>query len=303
MSSLRERPVRGRTVRPEPGRRAVDASMDLLNSILREPVDPDYARVAAEPAAASRVAGPGRRGARGRGGWAAALVLVLAGALFAVAALQTDRTAPVAATERTELVSRIQDAEAQQDALRDQVDDLSAQIAGLRSSALGDDGASRALEARIAALEPAVGMTPVSGPGIVVVVDDAPTSTDDARDQVLDLDLQVLANGLWASGAEAVAVNGHRLSTLTAIRGAGDAITVDYRSLTRPYRVEAVGDPRTLEARLAESPAGAWWNDLAQNRGMTYTTSDSEKLLLDADPGITLRYAQAGAGSSQGGTR
>ena len=288
------------------GRRP-DASMDLLNSILREPVDPDYARVAAAsggPAGRGpdRPAGRGRTRTR-RGHWTAALVLVLAGALFAVAALQNDRAAPVAANERTELVARIQDAETQQDALRRQVDDLSAQIAGLRSAALGDDGASQALEARIQALEPVVGMTPVSGPGIVVVVDDAQTSTDDARDQVLDLDLQVLANGLWASGAEAVAINGHRLSTLTAIRGAGDAITVDYRSLTRPYRVEAIGDPRTLEARLAESSAGAWWNDLRQNRGMTYTTSDADRLVLDADPGITLRYARSGAGSSTGGPR
>ncbi|SEQ46430.1 DUF881 domain-containing protein [Microlunatus flavus] len=268
--------------------RAVDASMDLLNAILREPVDPDYARLAA----AAPVDGGARPG-RSPGRWAAGVVLVLAGALFAVAALQTNRSAPVAATERTELVARIQDAEAQQDRLRLQVEDLDAQIEQLRSGALGDDSTSRALEAQIDRLGPAVGQTPVSGPGVVVVVDDAPTSADDARDQVLDLDLQVLANGLWASGAEAVAINGHRLSALTAIRGAGDAITVDYRSLTRPYRVEAVGDPRTLQARLAESAAGAWWNDLSQNRGMAYSTSDAEKLVLDSDPGITLRYARA----------
>ena len=109
---------------------------------------------------------------------------------------------------------------------------------------------------------------------------------------MLDLDLQVLANGLWQSGAEAVAVNGHRLSALTAIRGAGDAITVDYRSLNRPYRVEAIGDPRTLPARFAESPAGTWWNDLAQNRKMRYEISDADHLSLDADPGVTLRWAR-----------
>ena len=101
---------------------------------------------------------------------------------------------------------------------------------------------------------------------MLIVVDDSPAASSDARDRVLDLDLQMLANGLWQAGAEAVAINGHRLSGLTAIRSAGDAITVDYRSLTRPYRVEAIGDPRTLQARFVESPAGAWWNDLAQNR-------------------------------------
>ncbi|HEY0237104.1 MAG TPA: DUF881 domain-containing protein [Friedmanniella sp.] len=257
--------------------------MDLLNQILREPVDPDYARVAAGVA-------PGDRRARSR--WWLALVLVLVGTLFAVGALQTRRVAPVQATERAELVERIQGAETEQDGLRRQVDDLNGQIDGLRATASGGDAVSKALEAQIDQVGPAVGLAPVAGPGVTIVVDDAPTNGGDARDQVLDLDLQVLANGLWASGAEAVSINGHRLSGLTAIRGAGDAITVDYRSLTRPYRVEAIGDPRTLQARLAESAAGAWWNDLAQNRDMTYSISDASRLVLDSDPGITLRYAR-----------
>lgn len=259
--------------------------MDLLNQILREPVDPDYARVAAGTA-------PTGRGRARVHGWLT-LVLVLAGALFAVGALQTDRTRPVQESERAELVERIGAAETEQDALRDQVEDLDGQIDLLRTVALGSDAASRALEAQIDQLGPAVGLAAVTGPGVVIVVDDAPMTEDDARDQVLDLDLQVLANGLWEAGAEAVSINGHRLSALTAIRGAGDAITVDYRSLTRPYRVEAVGDPRTLQARLAESAAGAWWNDLASNRDMTYQTADASRLVLASDPGITLRYAQA----------
>jgi uncharacterized protein YlxW (UPF0749 family) len=271
--------------RNAPGPRRPDASMDLLNQILREPVDPDYALVAA------RVAPGHRRRPQGHHWWLA-LVLVLAGTLFALGALQTNRARPVQASERAELIERIQAAEGEQDALRGQVEDLDGQIRGLRSTALGSDGESKALETQIDELGPAVGLAPVTGPGVVIVVDDAPTTGDDVRDQVLDLDLQVLANGLWTSGAEAVAINGHRLSALTAIRGAGDAITVDYRSLTRPYRVEAVGDPRTLQARLAESAAGAWWNDLAQNRNMTYQTSDASRLVLDSDPGITLRYAR-----------
>ncbi len=87
---------------------------------------------------------------------------------------------------------------------------------------------------------------------------------------MLDIDLQILANGLWQAGAEAVAINGHRLSTLTAIRAAGEAITVDYRSLTRPYRVEAIGDPHTSQQQFVRDHAGLWWNELTQNRGMRY---------------------------------
>lgn len=268
---------------PPDGRpRRPDASMDLLNDIVRQPVDPDYALAAA-------------RGVRPRRlRWDLAAVGVLIGVLFTVAAQQSTRTAPALETERAELISRIQQAEAEQERRQDQARALSADIGRLRTAALGDDAAARALTARLAELEPQVGAFPVRGPGLVIVVDDAAGEVVDSPDRVLDVDLQMLANGLWAAGAEAVAINGHRLSTLTAIRGAGAAITVDYRSLTRPYRVEAVGDPKTLPARWVESPGGQWWNELAQNRGMRYDVSDASELTLPADPSMVLRYARRG---------
>jgi uncharacterized protein YlxW (UPF0749 family) len=253
--------------------------MDLLNQIIRQPVDPDYAVAAARP----------HEPARGR--WTLAVLAMIIGALFAVAALQTTRAAPALQMQRTELINRVRNAEHEQDQLRGRVTSLTQDIATLRAAALGDDDAAHSLETRINALDPVVGNVPVTGPGVLIVVDDSPSATADARDRVLDIDLQVLANGLCQAGAEAISINGHRLSNLTAIRSAGDAITVDYRSLTRPYRVEAIGDMRTLQAHFVESSAGAWWNDLAQNRQMRYEISDVKQLDLAADPGIVLRHA------------
>lgn len=264
---------RGTTSRP------ADASMDLLNQIIRQPVDPDYAVVAARGAPAPRFR------------WSLGLTAVVIGAMFAVAALQTTRAAPALQSERSELISRVRRAELDQDRLRGRATNLAADIARLRAAALGADGSATGLEGQIAVLGPVVGNVAVAGPGVLVVVDDAPSANTDARDRVLDIDLQVLANGLWAARAEAVSINGHRLSNLTAIRSAGDAVTVDYRSLTRPYRIEAIGDPRSLQARFVESPGGAWWHELAQNRRMRYEVSEVGQLQLAADPGMVLRYA------------
>jgi uncharacterized protein YlxW (UPF0749 family) len=233
------------------------------------------------------------RGERVSGrGIAFALVAVTIGAMFALSAVQTSRSAPGLQGERTELISRIQAGEADQDRLRAKATTLSTEIAALRSAALGSDDTAASLQNRINALDPVVGTVAVKGPGLLIVVDDAASAADDRRDQVLDMDLQMLANGLWQAGAEAVAINGHRLSALTAIRGAGSAITVDYRSLTRPYRVEAVGDPRTMEARYVETPGGIAWSQLARNRQMRYDISSIEELSLGADPGMLLRWAR-----------
>lgn len=260
--------------------RPVDASMDLLNQIIRHPVDPDYALVKARGDQT-----PSR-------GLAFAVVAIVIGAMFAIAAAQTNRSAPQLEGERAELISRIEAAEAAQDALRGRATDLSAEITRLRADSLGNDDTAKALQSRINALDPLVGNVAVKGPGLLLVVDDASTGTDDHRDRVLDMDLQMLVNGLWHAGAEAIAINGHRLSSLTAIRGAGDAITVNYRSLTRPYRVEAIGDPRTLQARFVGSAGGIAWEELAQNRRMRYEISSMDEMTLEADPGMVLRYAK-----------
>jgi len=253
--------------------------MDLLRQISEQPLDPDYALVAA------RGAPPSRRG------WLLGLTLALAAVLFTIAFLQTSTTAPVVAKERRDLIERVKDGEDRQDDLRSQVATTSEDIRRIRSDALGDTTESNRLRDQIDQLDPAVGQVPVTGPGLEITVDDS-TSVTGVQGQVLDIDMQQLANGLWAAGAEAISINDHRLTSLTAIRGAGDAITVNYRSLTRPYRIVAIGDPNTLESRFAETAGGQWWNGLRQNLGMRYEVNNAPQATVAGDPGLTLRSAK-----------
>jgi uncharacterized protein YlxW (UPF0749 family) len=255
--------------------------MDLLSQIARSPYDPDYVVVAARDPAPH-----GRR-------WLVAVVAVLVGGMFALAAVQTSRRAPALVGERADLLARVQAAEADSDALRARAGALAAEIGSLRTAVTGTNSSVQGQQSAIEALEPASGAVAVRGPGLVIVVDDSREGTDQRANRVHDVDLQILANGLWQAGAEAIAINGHRLSALTAIRGAGEAITVDFRSLARPYRVEAIGDARTLEARFAESTGGVWWNQLAQNQRFGYETQIVGELTLPADTGLRLRHAQA----------
>lgn len=261
--------------------RVPDASMDLLKQIIEHPIEPDYAVVAA------RRAEPGASGGSRSARWVFGLVVLLIGAMFAIAALQTTRSQPAIQDERHELVSRIKSAQATRDGLREKADTLAAGNARLRTTGLGDDAQDRALRSKLSGLETATGAAAVTGPGLTVVVDDAPSGH--GQNRVLDVDLQILVNGLWQAGAEAVQINDQRITNLTAIREAGQAITVNYRSLTPPYTVRAIGDSRTLQARLLETRAGPWWNALKQNQGMRYDVSDSDRLDLDGVPGITVR--------------
>ena len=71
-----------------------------------------------------------------------------------------------------------------------------------------------------------------------------------------DDDLQLVVNALWAAGAEAISINGQRLGPTTAIRFAGEAVLVDFRPVTNPYEISAIGDPDTLSLDVPDGPAG-----------------------------------------------
>ena len=114
------------------------------------------------------------------------------------------------------------------------------------------------LATQIEELELVTGYTPVEGPGAVVTLTDSPvTQGEDGEDleRVLDSDVQRAVNGLWSAGAEAIAVNGQRLTAQSAIRSAAGAILVNYRPLKPPYRVEAIGPPGLAERYVATADA------------------------------------------------
>lgn len=218
------------------------------------------------------------------------VTVALLAVLVTVALLQTTRGAGTAAAQRQELLDRVAAAEAQQREVAANVAQLDQEIGTLGQLALGDP----AQRARLTELEQHTGAVAVSGPGIVVQVSDAPGAADTSG-TVLDGDLVRLVNGLWAAGAEAISINGKRLTVLTPIRSAGAAITVDYVSLSPPYRLEVIGDPARLPARFNETTGATWWHFLTQNYGVTMSISQADgDLTLPADSGMTLRHAAAG---------
>ncbi|WP_298131467.1 DUF881 domain-containing protein [Micropruina sp.] len=249
--------------------------MDLLTSLYRDSLDPGYAA-------------SGKHRTRW---WLVGLVAMVIGLMIGTSVADQLRAAPAEQVERDQLVQRIEDTAAATDALRARAAELQQQNRSLSEGALAKDPAAAEVQRQLDLLGPATGMQAVTGPGVVLTADDA----DDAErrgSKVVDIDIRQAVNGLWRSGAEAIAVNGHRLSSRTAIRGAGDAITVDYRSLTRPYRIEAIGDPNALLQDFPGTPGGAWWAYLKQNYGIRYELTSAGNLRLNADPGLGVRNAR-----------
>lgn len=215
-------------------------------------------------------------------------VLALFALLVTLAVVQTRSDRPATERERESLIANI-DARKKLVASREKTAaSLRAQVADLRSSADRTDPAYESL--RLTA-----GDRPASGPGITMTV--TTTSSEDRRfiGRFTDNDLQILVNGLWYAGAEAIAVNGNRIGTMSAIRTAGDAITVNYKSIGPPYVIVAIGNDETLESRFNDNPSGRYWVGRVQALRARSEVASSSELSVPAVPArrLTPIHAQA----------
>jgi uncharacterized protein YlxW (UPF0749 family) len=260
--------------------------MSLLNHLLSHTLDEDYAPVAERRRGSTREHTPG-------GLLGLMTVLVLFGLLIVTMVLETNRAAPAVQEERDQLIAHIHDESQEVEALRDRATSLQADVADLEDRALSRSRAGQHLQTRLERLSVLTGVRPVRGPGLLITVDDAPDAASNSSGQVLDSDLQKLVNALWVAGAEAVSIDGQRITSRTAIRGAGSAITVNYRSLTTPYVIQAIGNPDTLPARLLETEGGRAWLDLQVNFGVEFATETRRSMTVPGRAPFPMRFARA----------
>jgi uncharacterized protein YlxW (UPF0749 family) len=260
----------------------------LLTQVMTNTLDEDYATVAAK-----RRLDPVPRPSTSRGQRLALLgSLVVFGLLIGVSALKTDQDRPETEAERAGLIAQIHKRQDDQADLSRAINTVGDDVTALQSLVGDQVSANSSIQARLVTLGFDAGTLGATGPGMVIKTDDAPGDQAGSGGIILDTDLQALVNGLWIAGAEAISIDGHRLTSLTAIRYAGQAITVDNVSLAPPYEVNAIGNPDTLPARLLETDGGQTWLGLQANFGIEFTRTVQDEVTVPGDPHEHLLYAK-----------
>ncbi|MEU9030081.1 DUF881 domain-containing protein [Streptomyces sp. NPDC048383] len=286
-------PLNNRSSAPQPAR--PDASMSLLTHVMDHGLDEGYAEAAARSRADGTAGLP--RTLKAKLGLAAGLVV--AAMVVTLGAAQARIAAPVLAKERHELIDRVERADDRANGLERDIERLRTEVADRQGAALKQHGGD---QGRLVDL--LSGATEVRGPGVKLVVDDAkgaaagggaPRESAGFSDtgRVRDRDMQRIVNGLWQAGAEAVSINGQRLTALSAIRAAGDAILVDNKPLVPPYEVLAVGDKKRLGTTFQDSVDGQYLHVLQESYGIRYTLSAMDEVKVPAASSLTVRTATA----------
>lgn len=257
------------TGRPGPSARE---RLNLIDQLTSAAVASDYADVGDQRPA----------GSRRQRVLVAAVALGLAGFVLALGISERVLNDPAVNEQRSALIDRIATADDRNETLIGEVEAARAEVAAARADNLEATLAGVELASQITELELVTGYSPVQGPGAVVTLTDAPvTEGEEGSDieRVLDSDVQRAVNGLWSVGAEAIAVNGQRVTAQTAIRSAAGAILVNYRPLKPPYRVEAIGPP-DLAQRFATTPDAQELASVSQQFGIGLETSSVDRITL-----------------------
>jgi uncharacterized protein YlxW (UPF0749 family) len=221
---------------------------------------------------------------------AAALIGVLTlllGFAFAVQVRTVGEDQEYAGAREEDLVRILDELNAQESRLRDQIADQRADLQQLNSS---DSQSATALDearARAEAIGILNGTIAAQGPGLVMTIGDA---GDDVRvSDVLDA-----IQELRGAGAETMQIDDIRIGVSTAVTGTPGNLMIDGRPITSPYEFVVIGSPQNMETAL-NIPGGVV-QDLTRH-GASVTITQSDQVTVDAlRPLDTPQYASPDTG-------
>lgn len=206
------------------------------------------------------------------------MLLVCALLGFAVSiqfkSVQLSNSSPSARYE--ELQKMYQSAQEKNASLQDQITQMQSTINNYRDSIEQTGTAYKGMEADLLRAENLAGLTDVYGPGLTITLSDAKNTDPNTPPEyfiIHDSDVRSLVNELLAAGAEAIAINGERVVSTTAIRCVGPVIIVNNSRSGTPFVIQAIGDSATLENAI--NMTGGVLGELRQwNIGVDIQKSD-----------------------------
>jgi uncharacterized protein YlxW (UPF0749 family) len=231
--------------------------------------------------------------------WQVTLGLALLGLGFLIAAQLSSEGPRVRYTtqERSPLVETATQLQTRQEELKDRILALRSQIQAAEQEGQGSAALVKELNDSLQQARIAAGLIALSGSGIVLQLEDSsepPAPGANESDYLVGAhDLRRIVDELWAAGAEAIAVNGERITASTAIIDVGPSILANAAYLSGPYQITALG-PDDLYTKLSASRG---FIDFIASRasgfGIKVSVAEPETVDMPAFAGtVTLRYAR-----------
>ena len=133
-----------------------------------------------------------------------------------------------------------------------------------RQASTSTDESSLEKQERLKELNTYLGLTDVTGPGIIITVQDNTSSKFvSAKDLDHDGDLRALVNEIKNVGAESISINNQRIVQSTTISCAGAIVQINDESIGSPFIIKVIGDQTNLYYNLTRP--GSYINSLEED--------------------------------------
>lgn len=176
--------------------------------------------------------------------------------------------------------------------LNERYEEVIAKIEEYKNERVSDEKTSQLLETELQQLNEALGKTDVEGEGIVIQLTDmegTQLSEDVLVERIEDDDLLVILNQLFAAGAEAISINGHRIISTSSIVDIGvEFIKVNGKPVQSPYVINVIGDPDYLKS--AVSGKGGRVSELKELGHQTSVDTNNKILIEKYNGEINSKY-------------
>jgi len=230
--------------------------------------------------------------------WQVTLGLALLALGFLIAAQLRSEPPLVQYTtdERAPLVTTAQGLQSQQDQLKTRILTLRSQIQDLEQKGQGNAALVKQLNDSLQQAQIAAGLVNVEGTGVVLQLQDSTNTVapgDNASDYLVSAeDVRTVVQQLWFVGAEAVAVNGERITQNTAILDIGGSVLVNSAYLAPPYQISAIGAPGLYDELSRDQGFQDFVRARAEAFGIRISFAELSDVVVPAYAGIVnLRYA------------
>lgn len=167
------------------------------------------------------------------------------------------------------------------------VEEVRQQVNEYKALLAADQDVSREVkkqtEEELAVYKIASGDYDVKGPGVTVYIDDSKRALQEWETPkdilVHDSDLLLVINDLNAAGAEAISVNGQRITDLSSISCSGYTVRINGQFFARPFKIQAIGDGSRMAAALV-GPGG--YGTILKEWGLIFKVTVEDDILISA---------------------
>mgnify|MGYP003301711283 CR=1 FL=1 len=191
-------------------------------------------------------------------------------------------------SKENELRDAVLKAKEKYDNLYEDLERMESQLEAERTNSTQNNTELAELENTIKEGNKVLGLSEVTGDGIIITLNDSQTNNwymDPNELIVHDIDLIKIVNELKSVGAEAISINGQRIITTSAIECDGNVIMINGEKIGAPFEIKAIGFPETL---ININIFGGYVYHLREERSLEVTVakSDKEKITIPKYSGV-----------------